>query len=142
MAAAYNGHTNVVTFLLDINVAFDSADHIESTALHYACLNNHADIVRLLVSHGAEVDPVDQKNQTPFYISCCYGHMDIIKLLLFGNEPIKRSIGSKKGTPLLSDNSSLFVPFSHHSLHINKCVDLNVKDVEGDTLHALMDTLK
>lgn len=137
MAAAYNGHTDVVTFLLDTNVAFDSADHIESTALHYACLNNHADIVRLLVSHGAEVDPVDQKNQTPFYMSCCYGHMDIIKLLLFGNEPIKRSIGSKKSTSLLSDNSSLFVPFSHHSLHINKCVDLNVKDVEGDTaLHA------
>ncbi|CAG2227454.1 unnamed protein product [Mytilus edulis] len=137
MAAAYNGHTDVVTFLLDTNVAFDSADHIESTALHYACLNNHADIVRLLVSHGAEVDPVDQKNQTPFYMSCCYGHMDIIKLLLFGNEPIKRSIGSKKSTSLLSDNSSLFVPFSHHSLHINKCVDLNVKDVGGDTaLHA------
>ncbi|CAC5357222.1 unnamed protein product [Mytilus coruscus] len=137
MAAAYNGHTDVVPFLLDIDVAFDSADHNESTALHYACLNNHADIVLLLVSHGAEVDPVDQKNQTPFYISCCYGHMDIIKLLLFGNEPIKRSIGSKKITSLLSDNPSLFVPFSHHSLQINKCVDLYVKDVGGDTaLHA------
>ncbi|XP_063417718.1 uncharacterized protein LOC134700292 [Mytilus trossulus] len=137
MAASFNGHTDIVTFLLDINVAFDSADQNESTALHYACLNNHVDIVLLLVSHGAEVDSVDHKNQTPFYISCCYGHMDIIKLLLFGNEPIKRSIGSKNSISRSSDNLSLCVPFSNHSLHINKCVDLNVRDVGGDTaLHA------
>ncbi|XP_052076824.1 uncharacterized protein LOC127714833 [Mytilus californianus] len=137
MAAAYKGYVDVVTFLLDVNVAVDSADDNKSTALHYACINNHADIVRLLVSYGAEVDPIDQWHQSPFYISCSYGYIDIIKLLLFGNKPIKRSIGSKKGISLSSDNPSLCFPFSHHNLQINKCVDLNVMDFEGDTaLHA------
>jgi ankyrin repeat protein len=55
MSAAYCGHPEAVTFLLDHGADIDACCGL-GTPLMLACLNGHADVVAVLLSRGADVN--------------------------------------------------------------------------------------
>merc|ERR1719193_2609691 len=88
--AARNGHTNVVTTLLDnFNtdveaegvVKFDGHMIEGATALWCAAGAGHQTIVESLVAAGADVNHVTKTNSTPLRAACFEGRLDIVKFL-------------------------------------------------------------
>jgi ankyrin repeat protein len=60
-AAARNGHTKVVEFLLDNGADVDAKGVFGGTALHWAAINGHRQTIELLVARGARVDIHDAR---------------------------------------------------------------------------------
>merc|ERR1712013_90132 len=88
--AARNGHTNVVSTLLDNYntdveaegvVKFDGHMIEWATALWCAAGAGHQAIVESLVDAGADVNHVTKTNSTPLRAACFEGRLDIVKFL-------------------------------------------------------------
>jgi uncharacterized protein len=81
-AAARNGHTEVVEYLLDHGAAIDAKGVFGATALHWAAINGHRNVVELLVTRGALLDIRDARyNNTPAGWALEGGHMELANLL-------------------------------------------------------------
>jgi uncharacterized protein len=81
-AAARNGHTEVVEYLLDHGAAIDAKGVFGATALHWAAINNHRDVVELLVRRGASLDLRDARyNSTPAGWAREGGHIELADFL-------------------------------------------------------------
>ena len=81
-AAARNGHTQVVEYLLDHGAAIDAKGVFGATALHWAAINGHRNVVELLVTRGASLDIRDARyHSTPEGWAREGGHIELAKLL-------------------------------------------------------------
>ncbi|HXC70470.1 MAG TPA: ankyrin repeat domain-containing protein [Pyrinomonadaceae bacterium] len=81
-AAARNGHTQVVEYLLDHGAAIDAKGVFGATALHWAAINGHRDVVELLVTRGASLEIRDARfNSTPEGWALEGGRIELAKLL-------------------------------------------------------------
>jgi len=81
-AAARNGHTQVVEYLLDHGAAIDAKGVFGATAIHWAAINGHRSVVQLLKTRGASLDIRDARyNSTPEGWAREGGHMEIVELL-------------------------------------------------------------
>jgi uncharacterized protein len=81
-AAARNGHTEIVEYLLDHGAAIDAKGVFGATALHWAAINGHRDVVELLVTRGASLDIRDARyNSTPAGWAREGGHIELAALL-------------------------------------------------------------
>ena len=69
LAAALNGHIDVVKVLLDGGANPDISDNEGSTALHIAVLEGHFDVVKVLLDGGADPDIVNEDGNTPLLIA-------------------------------------------------------------------------
>jgi ankyrin repeat protein len=84
-AAARNGHTEVVEYLLDHGAAIDAKGVFGATALHGAAINGHRNVVELLVTRGASLDIRDARyHSTPEGWAREGGHIELAKLLYQG----------------------------------------------------------
>ena len=79
--AAYNGHTNVATILLDHGANIDAQDDFNQTPLHAAAYNGHAAVATVLLDHNATVDALDNCNHTPLHRAISMDHADVEQLL-------------------------------------------------------------
>lgn len=81
-AAARNGHTEVVRYLLDQGAAVDAKGFFGGTALHWAAINGHRDTVDLLLKHGASLVIRDAHfDATPMEWAQEGGHTEIAEAL-------------------------------------------------------------
>ena len=81
-AAARNGHTETVEYLLDHDAALDAKGVFGGTALHWAAVNGHRDTVELLVGRGASLTIRDERfKATPEEWANEGGHPDLAGLL-------------------------------------------------------------
>ena len=81
-AAARNGHTQVVEYLLDHGAAIDAKGVFGATALHWAAINGHRNVVELLVRRGASLEIRDARfNSTPEGWALEGGRIELAKLL-------------------------------------------------------------
>ncbi|HEX9893902.1 MAG TPA: ankyrin repeat domain-containing protein [Gemmatimonadales bacterium] len=60
-AAARNGHTPVVEYLLSRGASIDAKGVFGATGLHWAAMNGHAGTVELLISRGANLELKDAR---------------------------------------------------------------------------------
>jgi ankyrin repeat protein len=77
-AAARNGHTPVVDYLLSLGASVDAKGFFGGTALHWAAINGHRSTVDLLVGRGARLDLRDARfDATPADWAVEGGHQAI-----------------------------------------------------------------
>ena len=100
-AAARNGHTEIVRYLISKGADLNAPDyyligcegatiHAQDwqtceTPLHEACKNGNVEIIKLLVENGAQLDPVDSGHNTPLSNAAAKGHLDAVKYLVGKN---------------------------------------------------------
>ena len=81
-AAARNGHTEVVEYLLDRGAQVDAKGVFGGTGLHWAAINGHRETVELLIARGANLAIRDQRfDATPEGWANEGGHIDLANLL-------------------------------------------------------------
>lgn len=80
-AAARNGHTEVVEYLLDQGAQIDAKGVFGATGLHWAAINGHRKMVDLLIARGASITIRDARfNGTPQDWANEGGHKEAQKL--------------------------------------------------------------
>lgn len=81
-AAARNGHTRVVEYLLDQGAMIDAKGIFGATALQWAAINGHRGVVELLMTRGASLSIRDARfNSTPAGWAREGGHIELAALL-------------------------------------------------------------
>ena len=82
--AAYQVHSEVVTFLLHKKADPNVADSRGKTPLYFAIIHNLfgcEEVIQLLLERGADPDKADKEGQTPLQFAAEEGHEDIVQLL-------------------------------------------------------------
>ena len=148
LAAAKNGHAEVVNVLLEDNcVDIEQTGTVNSneqtiegaTAMWCAANAGHLDVVKVLVKHKADVNHTTRSNSTPLRAACFDGHLDVVKYLMENGADI--TITSK----FIDLNSCIQIASGNGHRHVveyllQKGEDPNKPDGRGFTsLHAAAD---
>lgn len=80
--ASYEGHAEIVEFLLSKNLSVNSTDCKGRSALTHCCRKGNIQTLEILISHGANVNITDELGDTPLIIASRRGKEDFKKLLL------------------------------------------------------------
>nr|XP_054775107.1 ankyrin-1-like [Lytechinus pictus] len=80
-SAAYNGHLDVVKYLISQSAEVKKGDNSGSNALHTAAQNGHLDVVKYLIGEGVEVNTGNNYGLTALQSAAYNGHLDVVKFL-------------------------------------------------------------
>ena len=94
---AIEGHTPVVTGLLDAGWSLEARSNDGFTPLNLAAPNGHLETVKCLLLRGADIDTEDNDKDTPLHYASIWGHTEVIKTLLHhgANQEIRNKYGDK-----------------------------------------------
>ncbi|XP_078313089.1 uncharacterized protein LOC111129871 isoform X3 [Crassostrea virginica] len=82
-AAAYEGHMDIVRYLIDIGTSVNFCDPCQRrTPLHWACLGNQYQAAAYLIKHGADVNHRDLEQTTPILRAALGRNIDLVKCLI------------------------------------------------------------
>ena len=82
--ASAEGHTGVVTLLIERGASVQSLTEDSSNALHKACKGGHLGVAKILLQHGANVNTSDRWMWTPLH-HAARGGSGLVALLLAHN---------------------------------------------------------
>lgn len=82
LAAAYNGHTNIVKLLVQYGVNINIQDQYGQTSLFTAVCKNQISTVKALLALGADPNIPSYKNNTVLHLACQNNNIEILELLL------------------------------------------------------------
>ncbi len=84
--AAYNGHTETVTYLISQGAVVDCRDSQGKTPLIHACTGPFAEAVKALIKAGADVNAIDTtEGFTPLMMAAGLGEPEVVEVLLENN---------------------------------------------------------
>lgn len=82
MLAAFKGHTDICSLLLEKKAEVNAQDNSGETSLMKAAAEGHTEVVKLLLEKGAEWDTQDCNNMTAIKKAATWGRVDCLKELL------------------------------------------------------------
>ena len=123
--AAYEGHTPVVTRLLDAGWSLEARSVSGMTPLSLAAVRGQLETVKCLVLRGANMDTQDNYKDTPLHDASSYGHSEVIKTLLqCGAIQQIRNIQGKTAEDVSKDGETRAVFREFSSKELNTKEDL------------------
>ena len=87
-SASFEGHLQVVRYLLQLGVDINVRNFANCTPLLFASWKGHRDVVQCLLDHGADSDLRDEFRNSPLMLAAYYGHVDVVRLLLEHNADV------------------------------------------------------
>ena len=87
-SASYEGHLQVVRYLLRLGVDINVRNFANCTPLLLASWKGHHDVVQCLLDHGADSDLRDELQNSPLIFAAYHGHVDVARLLLEHNADV------------------------------------------------------
>ncbi|XP_041471850.1 uncharacterized protein LOC121421254 [Lytechinus variegatus] len=81
-SASFNGHLDVVKYLIDQGAQANTANNAGVTPLHNASFNGHFDVVKYLIDQGAQANTANNAGITPLHSASFNGHLDVVKYLI------------------------------------------------------------
>ncbi|KAL1491596.1 hypothetical protein ABEB36_012169 [Hypothenemus hampei] len=132
IAAAGQGHTEIVEYLLDMaEVTADMADSITGeTALTVAAANGCHSVCSALISRGASVTIKNRKDVTPLLIAVKEGHWAVAERLIQNHAAVEQ-LDEVGRTPLMLASSEGHLGLI--DLLLDKGSEINKQDGEGLT---------
>lgn len=80
--ASYDGHLEIVQFLLEKGSSANQLRTNGTTPLFVASLNGNLEVVKLLLQHGADINKIRDDLGTPLSIASYKGHDKVVQVLL------------------------------------------------------------
>ncbi|GMH40594.1 hypothetical protein BSKO_08498 [Bryopsis sp. KO-2023] len=99
--ASFNGHEDVVFFLLKEGALVNAADYEGFTPLDSAAEKGFVKIARALIEDGAPVNTRNHEGRTPLYAAASGGHLALVRLLVSAGADIETRYPPTDGTPFL-----------------------------------------
>jgi ankyrin repeat protein len=97
-------HHDLIKFLLDQganpNVS-NTAEGLETSPLHHACMAGLVETARVLVEHGAAVDAKSVGGVRPLHCAVSYKHLELVSLLIDHGADLEATTTKEGMTPLL-----------------------------------------
>lgn len=91
-AAAYEGHMDIVRYLVDIGTSVNFCDPCQKrTPLHWACLGNQYQAVAYLVTRGADVNHRDLEQTTPLLRAFLGKNVELVKYLIENGADVRHT---------------------------------------------------
>lgn len=91
-AAAYEGHMDIVRYLVDIGTSVNFCDPCQKrTPLHWACLGNQYQAVAYLVTRGADVNHRDLEQTTPLLRAVLGKNVELVKYLIENGADVRHT---------------------------------------------------
>ena len=84
-SASFEGHLQVVRYLLQHGVDVNVRDSVVDTPLLLASYQGHLDVVQCLLEHGADANLLGNRHYAPLTFAAYYGHVNVVRLLLEHN---------------------------------------------------------
>ena len=84
-SASFEGHLQVVRYLLRRGVNVNVRNSANDTPLLLASWQGHLDVVQCLLEHGADVNLLGSSHCAPLTLAAYYGHVNVVRLLLEHN---------------------------------------------------------
>jgi ankyrin repeat protein len=81
-AAAFNGHTAVLSILKEAGADLHSADSTGSTPVLHAVMKGHLDCLVFLHKAGCKLDVADDNGVTAVFLAAYHGFIDVLRALL------------------------------------------------------------
>ena len=100
LIASYNGHLNIVKFLMEKGADKDIRNNRGSSALNLAAYGGHLEIAKYLVENGLEVDKPSPTGFTPLIHAVFTGHNDVAEFLLEKGADITAADSGWGGRPI------------------------------------------
>ncbi len=82
MAAAFKGHEEIMSLLIQHNADVNAMDLGGNSALHWAAFGGHASCARLLIAHHAKINIGNNFGWTPMIQATARNHRDVVSLLI------------------------------------------------------------
>lgn len=100
--ASYNGHLEVVEFLLSVGARVDARTVDGWQPLHSACRWNKASVASLLLQNGAPINAQTNGNLTPLHLAACNDRAEATLLLLLTQRDVDVSLQNGQGETALT----------------------------------------
>ena len=97
-AAAFNGHIEVVQFLVAQGAKVDAPNKDGCTPMYFTAFNSHIEVVQFLVAQGAKVDAPTKDGSTPLFVAAQNGHIEVVRFLVDAEADLNTAWNGK--TPL------------------------------------------
>ena len=83
MAAASQGHINIVKFLANKGASLERKDKNDQTIIHLAAQKNQHEVINAILDLESTpgVNENDQEDNTPLHLACDAGHLDSVEVL-------------------------------------------------------------
>ena len=132
--ASWDGHHDMVKFLLDNGAQVDSLDHYSKSALMVASECGHVEVARLLLDYGAEVDLRGLVNgKSALVVASEYGQCEVVKLLL--------DAGAQVNLQDKSGRSAIMIASEYQRCDVGKLLIEMGAEVDTTILSALWSSL-
>ncbi|HEY1078965.1 MAG TPA: ankyrin repeat domain-containing protein [Bdellovibrio sp.] len=100
MAAANNGHVNIINFLIKRKANLNLRNKEDGTALYYAIINEQPAASKLLIDNGADVTLINEAGDSALIAAVSVNATDTIKQLLRKHPELLNKANKDKNTPL------------------------------------------
>ncbi len=100
MAAANNGHVDVLKFLIKKKADLNLRNLEQGTALYYAIINEQSAAAKLLIDNGADVASVNEGDDSALIAAVTVNNTKLIKDLLQKHPELLNKANKDKNTPL------------------------------------------
>ncbi|XP_064461504.1 uncharacterized protein LOC135371362 [Ornithodoros turicata] len=124
--SAFNGHTNVVKFLIPFYTSVDMINVLRKTPMHVCASNGHLDVVKLLLLRSG-MSFRDKNGRTPLHLACESDAVDIVNFLLPHSFPNMHDIYG---------STSCALSARRRKMNVLRCLiphSLNCPDCTGDS---------
>jgi ankyrin repeat protein len=97
--ASREGHSEVVSLLLEERADVNLRDDVGETALHCAISNSHLHTAHILMRHGANLDMQNKNGRTALHYACLRGDLEAVQSLVDHGASVDLH-GKDSATPL------------------------------------------
>ena len=145
--AAYDGTVDLIVKLLtQYNVDVNYKDHLQQTALHYACQRGNIECVHLLLEFNADMLVPNSSGSTALHLICAAGGLEMAKVVLqrvHSFESLLNAQDTLSRTPAhVALYSSQYEILLYILTHFSQHLDLTLADHNRHTLPGLLFTFR
>ena len=124
-AAAWGGHRDAATRLLDLGADPNAQNNDHGPPLHIAAMRGHKAVVNLLIKHAETVNVAWQDRGTALYAAAEQGHLSIVEALLEKEADVSIS-GGQYGNPLQAAREK------GHAMVVRLLIDAELEQAAGE----------